>query len=103
VLRQDPPGYSYANCSDPASQYYDKERCVGCAFDAREAPFSLAVGRLWSAFAAAGAPPRAEWPPFTADAPRDLVLHPEALRLEANIGRPQACALWDEVARRFPH
>jgi len=97
---QDPPGLSYTNCSDPASTYYDQERCTGCAFDTREAPFALAVGRLWSSFASGSRSP--EWPPFTAAAPRDLVLHPDAQRLEVNLSRPEACALWDEVARRFP-
>merc|ERR1712166_382830 len=45
---QDAPGYSYTNCSDPHSKYYDKEHCVGCKFDPREAAFARAIGRYWT-------------------------------------------------------
>jgi carboxylesterase type B len=109
---QDAPGYSYTNCSDPASAYYDKERCVGCAFDAREAKFALAIGAFWTNFAATGDPnggshertamAAVRWPAFTESTPQNIVLHPDATRVESNMGRTKACALWDEVERRFP-
>ena len=101
---QDRPGYGYSNCSDPASAYYDKKRCVGCAFDAREAALSAAVGAYWARLAAAGAPSAdaGEWPAFAAaDGRRGVVLHPDFVsRVEVDMGRGEACALWDEVARR---
>ena len=102
---QDPPGYSYTNCSDPRSVYYDKDRCVGCAFDAAEAALSRAMGRFWTTFAAGGAPrgaPRGGagvWPAFTpSSAPLNVVLHPDAIVTERDMGRPAACAFWDTVA-----
>jgi hypothetical protein len=45
---QDAPGFSYTNCSDPASAYYDPKHCTGCAFDAIEARFSATIGRFWA-------------------------------------------------------
>lgn len=98
---QDPPGYSYTNCSDPASAYYDPKRCTGCHFDRREAAFAVAIGKFWTTFAARGTPSaiEGEWPAFTTDAPQNIVLHPEGNILETNMGRSDACALWDDVAR----
>ena len=99
---QDAPGLGYHNCSDPASLYYDEKRCVGCAFDAREARLSAAVGAFWARLAARGAPSADSdvWPAFTAAERRGIVLHPDASHVEADMGRPEACALWDDVARR---
>ena len=97
---QDPPGLSYTNCSDPASVYYDAKRCVGCTFDAREANLSFALGRFWSGLARNGAPSAEEheWPAFTAQSRRSIVLHPGATRVEEDMGRAAACQLWDDVA-----
>jgi len=100
---QDAPGYSYTNCSDPASVYYDEKRCVGCQFDKQEAALSAAVGQFWSDFARTGAPGTHEaWPAFTAADPNNIVLEPlsqdgSPFIVEQNMGRPDACALWDEV------
>ena len=105
---QDPPGYSYTNCSDPASVYYDPDRCTGCHFHEKEAAFALAIGEFWTSFAARGEPSaaRGTWPAFTASAPRNIVLHPNDFGIETNLGRAEACVLWDEAARRLgatPH
>jgi len=101
---QDPPGYSYTNCSDPESAYYDKERCTGCEFNEKEAKFSEAMGAYWASFAATGQPSNGdvEWPAFTQESRQNIVLHPEAIKVEADMGRSAACDLWDEVERRYP-
>jgi carboxylesterase type B len=95
----DAPGLGYTNCSDPASAYFDPH-CFTCHFDAREARFSLAVGKFWTQFAATGAP-GAAWPAFTPTARKNIVLRPSSAGIfeaEEDVGRPEACALWDEVA-----
>lgn len=101
----------YTNCSVPGWAGYDPS-CLGCRFDAREAGFARSVGRLWTNFAASGDPNRRraasssaaedeeEWPPIGTD--RNVYLHPTAGREqlmahEAALGRPEACALWDEI------
>ena len=38
------------------------------------------------------------WPAFTLATRENLVLHPDAVRVEADLGRAEACALWDLVA-----
>ena len=45
----------YTNCSAPGWSAYSPS-CLGCEFDARDAGFSAAVGRLWTNFAASGNP-----------------------------------------------
>lgn len=98
---QDPPGYSYTNCSDPESVYYDKQRCVGCTFNPKEAAFSFSIGRFWRSFAAHGTPNDghdAMWPPFTPASPLNVVLHPSEIAVERDMGRSDACAFWDAVA-----
>ena len=73
---------------------------MGCAFDQREAGFSLAMGEFWSHFAQHGAPTAdGAWPAFTAGAPRNIYLKPDDIKVETNLGRGEACALWDDVAR----
>jgi len=95
---QDPPGYSYTNCSDPSSHYYDAKRCVGCAFDAHEALFSRAVGAFWTSFARTGTP-GGNWTPFGSGNEFNVLLHPSAIRMEANLSRAAACRFWDDVDR----
>jgi hypothetical protein len=100
---QDAPGYSYTNCSDPGSRYYDKKRCTGCAFDAREAAFSRAIGGYWTQFARAGAPANgSEWPAVspTAAQTEGIYLRAGEVATERDGGRPEACELWDDVHRQ---
>eukprot|EP00041_Stephanoeca_diplocostata_P018341 m.383668 g.383668 ORF g.383668 m.383668 type:complete len:636 (+) comp20983_c0_seq1:104-2011(+) len=108
------PGDGYANCSDPASVYFDKT-CAGCHFNSTEAQFSLDVGAMWTSFARTGVPrittPAGrpwEWPRFVNHtAPVNVVLQPTAEEIryvaEENMGRTAACALWDDVASAHFH
>eukprot|EP00038_Savillea_parva_P007585 m.171166 g.171166 ORF g.171166 m.171166 type:complete len:798 (+) comp13340_c0_seq1:250-2643(+) len=95
---QDPPGYSYTNCSDPASVYYDAQRCVGCAFDTIESTFAYMVGEFWTQFARSG-DAGAGWQPFNATRMGNIVLHPNSVVMETNLSRTPQCELWDEVDR----
>ena len=101
---QDAPGFSYTNCSDPLSAYYDAKHCTGCHFNETEASFSDAIGTFWSTFARTGspAPPSDEkrWPPAVVEGGvhRNVLLHPDAIAVETDMGRAAACALWDDVA-----
>ena len=45
----------YTNCSAPGWKGYSP-KCTGCEFDAKEAAFAKAVGRLWTSYAATGDP-----------------------------------------------
>jgi hypothetical protein len=74
------------------------KRCTGCKFNAEEGLFSEHIGQLWTSFAAARAP----WSAFTEQHHANIVLQPGAatasnFSIEIDLGRPEACALWDEV------
>jgi carboxylesterase type B len=98
---QDAPGFSYTNCTDPASVYYDKERCTGCHFNHDEGEFSFDIGRFWTEFARSGAPAKSDqWPAITPLALQNIYLQPGAIAVEKDASRTEACALWDEVHRR---
>ena len=73
-----------------------QDHCVGCAFNQLEAKFSLAVGQFWTEFARGGAP-SGGWAAFTPTAPLNMALHPDALAVEINMSKTDACALWDDV------
>lgn len=98
---QDPPGYAYSNCSDPNSAYYDETRCVGCTFDRSEAAFSAKIGSFWAEFARTGRPSENStgWPSIAKTGPgvAGIFLHPEEIAAELDMGRGDACVLWDEV------
>jgi carboxylesterase type B len=86
-----------------ADRYYDEERCVGCSFDPKEAAFSDAIGRFWTAFASSGDPSSAAlaWQPFTASSRQNIFLRPDAITMERDLGRPDACKLWDAVDKAY--
>ena len=101
---QDPPGYSFTNCSDPRSQYYDREHCTGCHFNQKEAEFSFTLGRFWTQFARSGAPSSkfGEWPAIGTKAleARNIYLRAGEVSVEKDMGRPEACAFWDDVHKQ---
>jgi len=92
------PGLGYTNCSDPKSKYYD-EGCIGCAFNEAEGKLAFDVGALWVAFAAGDDLDKKGWPQVTKGKMNNIVLHPteKAFPTEVDMGRTEACVLWDKV------
>jgi len=98
----------FTNCSVPGWAGFDPS-CLGCAFDARESGFSNTMGRLWTSFAADRP---SEWPKFGASGGKNVLLEPSKLwlpgvrqimRTETKMGRPERCALWDEITDTEEH
>lgn len=96
---QDAPGYSYTNCSDPHSKYYDAKRCVGCQFNALEQQFSSTITKFWTDFARGG---EGLWEAFTPGKHAGAYFHPEegskGYSVEVDMGpRKEACLFWDDL------
>ena len=88
----------------PNHSYYDEKRCVGCTFDSSEAEFSATIGSFWAEFARNGRPAdNVLWPSINTTASGagngvgGIFLHPGAIAAEHDMGRADACVLWDEV------
>ena len=109
----------YTNCSVPGWEGFSRT-CLECHFNATEAGFAKAVGRLWTSFAATGDPNlrydptvgqvephvnNVQWPDFGSRGD-NVLLQPQfmlppkeiqQMQSEHALGREKYCRVWDEI------